>query len=188
MGSAISDAVRALRAGRLVVYPTDTLYGLAARADDPDAVDRLARAKGRPSGQPVSVALSSTEELEPFAVLTPPGRRWIRSHLPGPFTVLAPAAPLGRRSFPASVRGAAGALGFRVPDHPLARELARMAGPITATSVNRHGEPPARSLAEARRTFGDEVAVYLTGGPRPTGRPSQLVDLSRDPPALVARK
>lgn len=187
MASPLDDAVRALRSGRLVVYPTDTLLGLAARAADPTAVGRLVRAKGRPTGQPLSTALSSTEELEPFADLSPSGRRWIRSHLPGPFTVLVPASPVGRRAFSVPGAGAVDRLGFRVPDHPLARELARRVGPITATSANRHGEPPARSLAEARRAFGDEVAVYLTGGPRPSGRPSQLIDLARDPPAPVSR-
>jgi L-threonylcarbamoyladenylate synthase len=188
MGSPVADAVRALAAGRLVVYPTDTLLGLAAGATDPEALERLAAAKGRPSGLPVSVTLSSTEELEPFTELAPTGRRFVRTHLPGPYTVLARTSALGRRTFPEPVRSGTDTVGFRIPDHPLARELARRAGPITATSVNRHGDAPCRTLAEARRTFGDEVAVYLTGGPRPSGRPSTLVDVAHDPPLRVARK
>ncbi|MGA8303029.1 MAG: L-threonylcarbamoyladenylate synthase [Thermoplasmata archaeon] len=189
MGSSIGDAVRALEAGRLVVYPTDTLLGLGVRARDADAVERLVAAKGRPPGQPVSVALSSTEELESVASLTPPSRRFVRTHLPGPYTVLARSVsrrapvPLAR-----AVVGPSGVLGIRVPDHPLARELARRVGPITATSANRHGAAPCRTLAEARRTFGTDVAVYLTGGPRPTGRPSELVDLTGGSPVVVARK
>jgi L-threonylcarbamoyladenylate synthase len=75
----------------------------------------------------------------------------------------------------------------RVPDHPVARELARRAGPITSTSANLHGQPTSRTLAEARRSLGDRVAVYLPAAPKPSGRPSVLVDLSGDLPIRVAR-
>jgi L-threonylcarbamoyladenylate synthase len=188
MGAGLADAVRALAAGRLVVYPTDTLYGLGARADDPKAVGRLVVAKGRPTGMPLSVAVSSTEELESLAHLSPMARRFVRTHLPGPYTLLVRPSPAGRRTLAPEVVSHPGALGVRVPDHPLARELARRAGPVTATSANRHGMPPCRTLAEARRTFGQDVAVYLAGGPRPSGRPSALVDLTGDVPHPVARR
>jgi L-threonylcarbamoyladenylate synthase len=187
MGSGLADAVRALRAGWLVVYPTDTLLGVGARADDPTALARLAEAKGRPSGLPVSVTVSSTEEVEALAELASAGRRFVRTHLPGPYTVLVEGSPLARRTLAPPVRGPSGTVGLRVPDHPLARELARRAGPITATSANRHGRPPARTVRDARRAFGDEVAVYLSGTPRPSGRPSQLVDLTHAAPRAVDR-
>jgi L-threonylcarbamoyladenylate synthase len=188
MGSALADAVRALSDGRLVVYPTDTLLGLGALATDPDAVERLVNAKGRPAGMPLSVALSSIEELETLATLSPMGRRFLRTHLPGPYTVIARPSALARRSLAPEVFGPEGTLGVRVPDHPLARELARRVGPLTATSANRHGSPASGSLAEARRTFGDTVAVYLPGTPRPSGEASELVDLTRDSPHRVARR
>lgn len=188
MGYRLADAVRALRAGRLVVYPTDTLLGVGARASDPTAVARLAEAKARPTRLPVSVTVSSTEEVEALAELSPAGRRFVRTHLPGPYTVLVAGSPLARRTLAPLARGPAGTIGLRVPDHLLARELARQAGPITATSANRHGHPPARTVREARRTFGEAVAVYLSGAPRPSGRPSQLVDLTRGAPRAVDRK
>ena len=188
MGSPLAAAVRALAAGRLVVYPTDTLFGVGARAGDRRGVARLAVAKGRPSRLPVSVAVSSTEELEALATLSPPARRFVRTHLPGPYTVLVQGSKAARRALPPPVVGASGTIGCRVPDHPLARELARRAGPITSTSANRHGRPPARSVAEARRAFGAAVAVYLSGGPRPSGRPSQLIDLTHGAPRVVARR
>jgi L-threonylcarbamoyladenylate synthase len=187
MGSALADAVRALTTGRLVVYPTDTLLGLGALASDPRAMERLMETKGRPSGLPVSVTLSSPEEMEPLAVLVPAARRFVRTHLPGPYTVLAPASLLARRTLAPGVAGPSGTIGFRVPDHPLARELARRVGPLSATSANRHGAPPCRTLAEARRSFGDEVAVYLAGAPRPSGRPSVLMDVTGARPVPVAR-
>jgi L-threonylcarbamoyladenylate synthase len=188
MGSSVADAVRALATGRLVVYPTDTLLGIAARATDADAVDRLADAKGRPREMPVSVALSSVEEIEPLAEVTAPARRFIRTHLPGPYTVLLPGSTLARRTLAPPLLGPAGTVGFRVPDHPLARELARRAGPITSTSANRHGEPPARTIADARATFGDSVAVYIPATPRPSGHPSTLVDFGHGNPRIAPRR
>jgi L-threonylcarbamoyladenylate synthase len=186
--SEIERAVRALRDGQLVVYPTDTLVGLAARADDPEAVERLVQAKGRPSGTPLSIALSSYEEIEPWAEVTAPRRAWLRRHLPGPYTALLPSTAAARRTFAPSVLSAGGTLGIRIPDHPLARTLAELVGPITSTSANRHGSPPAPSVVEARRIFGREVAVYLDGEPSPSGRPSTLVDLTGAKPRTISRR
>jgi tRNA threonylcarbamoyl adenosine modification protein (Sua5/YciO/YrdC/YwlC family) len=186
MAARVADAARALVAGQLVVYPTDTLWGLAARATDRSAVARLIAAKGRAPDQPISIAVSSFEEAEPLGRLTPAGRRFLRTQLPGPFTVLLPPSLPARRDLAPAIAGG-WALGLRIPDHPLARELARRAGPITATSANRHGEPPARSIEEARRSLGDAVSVYLADGPAPPGQPSTLIDLTHDRPRAVAR-
>lgn len=184
MAAGLDAAVRALGAGRLVGYPTDTLYGLAAQASDPAAVDRLYAAKRRPRGEPLSVAVSSWEEIEGLARLTPPKRAFVRRHLPGPFTVLLPPAARAPLA-PALLSG--GSVGLRIPDHPLARELARRAGPITATSANLHGAPPSTSRAGAQRQLGDAVAVYLSGAPRPSGHPSTIVDLTGDRPVPRTR-
>ncbi|MGP8072566.1 MAG: L-threonylcarbamoyladenylate synthase [Thermoplasmata archaeon] len=187
MGAAVAAAARALMASGLVVYPTDTLLGLGARATDRRAVARLESTKGR-TGQPLSIAVSSLEELETWADLTPPARRWARRHLPGPYTVLVRPSALAARTLPTTVVPAGGALAVRIPDHPAARELARQAGPIVATSANHHGQPPCRTLAEARRAFGPRVAAYVASGPTPSGRPSSFVDLRGDRPRPVARR
>ncbi len=183
----LEPALRALADGGIIVYPTDTLLGLGVRAGDRSAVARLRALKDRPSGMPVSVVVSSTEEVEALADLSPMARRFVRTHLPGPYTVLVTPTRGGRARVAPEILGPAGRLGFRVPDHPLARELARRAGPITSTSANRHGEPPCATPAEARRAFGPAVAVYLSGGPRPSGRPSAIVDLTGDAPRPVRR-
>ncbi len=187
MGPAATAAGRALVAGGLVVHPTDTLYALAARADRPAAVARLVAAKGRPDGRRLSVAVSSVEELERWARLAPAARRFVRTHLPGPYTVLLPPSAEARRRLVSEVSGGR-TIGLRVPDHPLARELARRAGPLIATSANRSGEPPARDLAAARRTFGRTVRAYVAGPPAPSGRPSTLVDLTGPAPREVPRR
>lgn len=188
MPTTLDAAVRTLSAGGLVVYPTDTLLGLAARADDPVAVARLVRAKGRPSGQPISVLVSSTEEIEPIADLSTAARRFVRTRLPGPYTVIVRPSAAVRRRWAGPIVSPAGTIGVRVPDHPIARELARRAGPITATSANRHGEPARRTIADARRAFSGAVGGYLAARPAPTGRPSALVDLTGPSPVLLTRR
>ena len=188
MRSSVAAAARALASGRLVAYPTDTLLGLGARATDRAAVRRLQSAKGRPSGQPISVAVSSTEEVEALAALSPAARRFLRTHLPGPYTVLVRPSLVARRSLAPAVLAGSRSLGLRLPDHPVARELARRAGPLTATSANRHGETPCRTPTEVRRTFGAEVAVTLAAWPRVSGVPSTLVDLTGSLPRAVSRR
>jgi L-threonylcarbamoyladenylate synthase len=187
-GSAVALAAEAIAAGQLVVYPTDTLIGVAASARDAAAVARLAELKGRSPSQPISVAVSSIEEIESIAELSRGARRFVRRHLPGPYTLLVRPSATAPRSLAPPVRSNPGALGIRVPDHPIARELARRAGPITATSANRHGEPPCRSVAECRDLFGDRVAVYLEATPPPSGRPSTLIDLTGPEPRAIERR
>jgi L-threonylcarbamoyladenylate synthase len=187
MPTGLPAAVRVLQRGEVIVYPTDTLYGLGARAMDRRAVARLSDVKGRPDGMPMSVAVSSLEELEPWSELSPMGRAYARRHLPGPVTLLLRASPTARRQFAVGLVSHDGTIGLRVPNHAVARELARRAGPITCTSANRHGEPPAQDLRAARATFGREVALYLSGGPPPSGRPSAIADLRGDEPRVVQR-
>jgi len=187
MGDRFAAAAKTLRRGGLVVYPTDTLLGLGALAGHRGAVRRLLSVKGRPSGLPVSVCVSSTEEVERFARVSPTARRFLRRHLPGPYTVLLAPSPEGRRAFAPAIGGFR-AVGFRVPDHPVARELARRVGPITATSANRHGASPARTVAAARHALGRAVAYYLPAHPAGLGVPSTIVDLTGPVPREVDRR
>ncbi len=188
MATPLSRAVGALRSGQVIVYPTDTLWGLGARADSTRAIERVLELKDRPSGQPISVAFSSTLEVEPYVRLTTRTRSWLREVLPGPVTALLPPSRWARGHLAPPILPNPRSLGVRVPDHPLARELARQLGvPITATSANRHGEAPVRSLAEARQVFGRAVAVYISGDPPPTGRPSRIIDLTQTSPTTIAR-
>jgi L-threonylcarbamoyladenylate synthase len=180
MDRSLQRAIDRLRHGGVVVYPTDTLYGLGADARNERAVERLLEVKGRPNGQPLSLALSSFEEVEALAELSLPARAFVRSNLPGPYTVLLPPATgLPRLGLASAVLAPGGGVGIRVPAHPLARALAQAVGTITATSANRHGEPPCRTISEARRAFGDRVDAYVDGPPRPSGRPSTLVDFTQ---------
>jgi L-threonylcarbamoyladenylate synthase len=179
-------AVRSLREGRLVVYPTDTLWGLGARADRSAAIQRVFRAKRRPSTTPVAVAVSSMAELESLADLSDPGRAFVRSKLPGAYTVLVRPSALARSTIAAPI-GTARNLGLRIPGHPVARELARRAGPITCTSANLHGAPATADVRSAKGELARSVAEYVTSGPAPRGVPSTLVDLTGPTPRLLPR-
>lgn len=183
----LAPAVRAVRTGRPILYPTDTLWGLGVRPDDPAAVRRLYTLKERPSGMPVAVAVSSYQELEPFVDLSPGARSTIRRWLPGPFTFLVPASRRAQREWTASILGESHAVGVRIPDHSVARSLLARTGPLTATSANRHGHPPCRSAADARRLFGRSVGAYVTGGDPPAGRPSTIVSLTGPRPHVLRR-
>jgi len=187
MADPLAVAVHAVRRGRPILYPTDTLWGLGVRPDDAAGVRRLYALKERPEGMPVSVAFSSYEEMERFVYLSPSSRATIRRWLPGPFTFLLRASPKARREWVPAVLGVSPTIGVRIPDHPVARELLARTGPLTTTSANRHGRPPCRTAAEARRAFGAQVAVYVTGGQSPSGRPSTLVALTGRRPHVVHR-
>ncbi len=187
MGPSMHRAVERMRAGGLVVYPTDTLYGIGADATNFDAVEALIRLRARDGAQPISVAVSSIEEIEPLAELGEEARSYVRTHLPGPYTILARPTLRARDRLAAPIVGTNPTIGIRVPDHPLARELAReIGGPITATSANLHGAPPVRSIAQARARFGS-AAGYLDGPPHPSGAPSTLVDVTGTRPRIRSR-
>lgn len=132
-------AAEALRAGRLVAFPTETVYGLGAHARDPAAVQRLFRVKGRPADNPVIVHVAGPDALGQVATdITPLARSLAARFWPGPLTLVLPA----RDGVPAVVTGGASTVGVRVPDHPVALDLLAAADlPVAAPSANRSGRP-----------------------------------------------
>jgi len=170
----LTDAVAALRRGDLVVYPTETVYGLAGDATDPEAVERVFEAKGRSREKPVSMALPDAAAAADYARLSNRERAFCERFLPGPVTVL-----LKRTDrVPDVLVAGRDRVGIRVPDHELARDLARRVGPITATSANRSGEPSARRVEEIDREVR-ERAIVVDRGETP-GTESTVVDVSTD--------
>jgi L-threonylcarbamoyladenylate synthase len=171
-GDDVTEAVAALRRGELVVYPTETVYGLAADALDPEAVERVFEAKGRSRGKPVSMALPEAAVAADYARVSDRERAFCERFLPGPVTVL-----LERTDrVPDILVAGRDRVGVRVPDHDLSRDLARRVGPITATSANRSGNPSARRVAELDERVR-ERAVVLDGGETP-GTESTVVDVA----------
>jgi L-threonylcarbamoyladenylate synthase len=167
-----------LETGLILVFPTDTLYGIGGNPWDDAALDKVRRLKKRPADQPFTLHLGSPAAVETFAALDERQRTSVRSLLPGPYTLLLPA----RATAPASaVQG--GVVGIRVPDHPFfARIMAPLGRPLFGTSVNPHGLPPLSSVDEIIDRF-PSVDLVLTG---PVGgRPSDIVDLTAVPPRAV---
>jgi L-threonylcarbamoyladenylate synthase len=169
---ALAAAVRVLRAGGLVAFPTETFYGLGADALDVDAVARVFRAKGRPPEKPLLVLVDSLAMARTIVAEIPPRvEDLLARYWPGPLTVV-----LRARSH-VPVTAATGTVGVRIPGHAVAWGLVQAAGvPITAPSANPHGRSSPRTADEVRRGLGASVDLVLDGGPTPGGRPSTVVD------------
>ena len=175
---------RLVERGALVVYPTDTVYGVGTNPLLEDAVRRLYEAKKRPFGKPVPVLASSIEHVERIAFLSEEARRLAARFWPGPLTIVVPAKP----SLPSIVTGGSGKVGVRVPAHNVARLLIEEAGGlIIGTSANISGRPPPRTAEEAFRELGNAVDVIVDAGPAPGGKPSTVIDLTTTPPKIVRK-
>jgi L-threonylcarbamoyladenylate synthase len=154
----LTAAVAALRAGGVVAFPTDTVYGLASLPGFEAAVYAV---KGRPEELPLILMAADPAQLEGLVAVDRRARWYMKRWWPGPLTLVLPAGE--------------GTLGVRIPDHPLALDLLRAAGPLLTTSANRHGEPPALTAEEASRLPG--LAGVLDGGRAPGGEPSTVIAL-----------
>jgi L-threonylcarbamoyladenylate synthase len=167
-----------LRAGEIVVYPTETFYGIAADAFAPAALERIFEIKGRDTAK--TIALIAHDAAAAFAIareVPEIARRLAAAFWPGPLTIVMPA----RSGIPNALVGPDGGVGIRVSSHPIARALAYGLGrPITATSANRSGQAPARTIGEARATLGDKVKVFVEGGTLTGDVPSTVVQCDRD--------
>jgi L-threonylcarbamoyladenylate synthase len=176
--AAIAIAIAALRAGEVVVYPTETFYGIAADAFEPEALERIFEIKGRDTAK--TIALIAHDAAAAFAIareVPEIARRLSAVFWPGPLTIVMPA----RSGIPNALVGPDGGVGIRVSSHPIARALAYGLGrPITATSANRSGQAPARTIGEARATLGDKVKVFVEGGTLTGDVPSTVVQCDRD--------
>jgi L-threonylcarbamoyladenylate synthase len=179
----VERAVAALERGRLIVYPTETLYGLGADASRPEVVDRLAHLKGRDGDKPVSVLVASRAMLDEIAAsISPVADRLIAAFWPGPLTIALPA----RTGLPARLTAGSGTIAARVSSHPIAERIVSSLGrPLTATSANPGGASPPGDVAAARAYFATGVDVYVDGGPSTPGPASSVVDCSVTPPRLI---
>lgn len=178
----LATVVADVRAGRLVVLPTDTVYGIGADAHDPAAVAAVLAAKGRGRQMPPPVLVADTDTVDHLCVDVPDtARRLAAAHWPGGLTLILTARPdLGW-----DLGETGGTLALRMPDHPVVLELLRATGPLAVTSANLTGRPPATDVAAARGAFGDLVADYLDGGPTPGSTPSTIIDLAHGRPRAI---
>jgi L-threonylcarbamoyladenylate synthase len=174
---AIADALAALAAGEAIVYPTETFYALGVDALSLRALDRLFAIKGREPGKPVALIAADTAMAFAVAREVPAQARVLaQAFWPGPLTLLLPA----RAEIPAPLVGTDGGVGVRVSSHPIARALAAgLRSPLTATSANLAGEPPASEIEMARRAFACKIKVFVEDGALAGGSPSTVVAVDR---------
>lgn len=180
----IADAASCLRRGELVVFPTDTVYGVAGDAFTPSAVQKLLDAKGRGREKPPPVLVGSVRAATALIEdLGPYGQDLIDEFWPGALTVVCRANP----SLAWDLGETKGTVAVRMPLHELALELLKETGPLAVSSANLSGSPAARTAAEAQAMLGESVSVYLDGGPSGEARPSSIVDLTGTLPRLLRR-
>lgn len=160
--SGTRTARRAIGRGELVVLPTDTVYGVAADAFSPEAVQRLLDAKGRGRQSPPPVLIPNTGTLSALAAeVTEPLEALAEAFWPGPITIITQANP----ALSWDLGDTGGTVALRIPNHPLALELLQETGPLAVSSANKTGEPAARTAAAAQSMLEDTIAVYLEAGP-----------------------
>jgi L-threonylcarbamoyladenylate synthase len=169
---AIELALQTLESGGLVAFPTDTVYGLAARVSDPAGIDRLYAVKGRNGAKAIPVLLSSPDELpQVTAGMNATARRLAQRFWPGPLTLVVPrhlALPENLSNLPT--------IGVRMPDHPVALALMRRSGPLAVTSANKSGGENASTAQEVLAQLDGRIELILDGGRTPGGLPSTVVD------------
>jgi len=179
----LAAAGAAIRAGKLVAFPTESFYGLGVDARSATAVDRVFSVKGRPESKPLLVLVDGVASAEALCrSVSDEARELMARHWPGPLTLVLPAA----LDLPEALTAGTGTIGIRVPGYPVALALVRAAGvPVTAPSANPSGAPPPTTAAQVRDYFPEGVDIILDGGPTPGGVGSTIADCTIWPPRIL---
>lgn len=182
-GGALRDAAEIIKAGGIVVFPTETVYGVAANVFDEEAVEKVFVAKGRSRGKPLPVFVSERDQLETVVRHVPAlALPLIERFWPGPLTLVMDARP----TVPLAVTAASGTVGVRLPDHPVALGIMRLAGvPLACTSANPSGGQSPASAKALSPDFLERVDLVLDGGRTAVGIESTVVDVTGEAPRLV---
>jgi L-threonylcarbamoyladenylate synthase len=170
-----AGAVAALRRGEVIVYPTETLYGLGADALDAAAVEKVFQLKGRDPDSPIPVLIADREMLRALVAEVPAlAEKLIAAFWPGPLTLVLPA----RKNLPPPLVNRSGGIGVRISSQPIAARLLEALGrPLTATSANPSGKAPARTVVDAQRYFAGRIEVFIDGGPLTSKSGSTVVEI-----------
>lgn len=179
--NAIPRALEILRAGGLIAFPTDTVYGLAARIDDPAGINKLYEAKARSASKAIAVLIAEVEQLGQLTPgLTPSARLLAERFWPGALTLVVPK----HHGLPANLSPLP-TVGVRMPDHAFARALMRAAGPLATSSANISGDTNTLTAQQVLEQLEGRLELVLDGGAVPGGVPSTVVDCTQDPPKIL---
>lgn len=179
----IEKAVQFLRAGEVVAYPTETIYGLGADVFNKKAVKKIYDLKARDYGLPISILVADIEMMRSCLDRVPDEAiPLMRRFWPGPLTILFPAS----KEFPKELITNTGKVGIRISSNPIASAIVREFGrPITTTSANRSGYPPALNVRHVKKYFGDRIPCIVDGGECEPSRGSTVVDVSSETMRII---
>ena len=178
----LRDAAAAARGGELIVFPTDTVYGIGTRPDDPAATARVFQAKRRPLDLELPVLVATVQAARAVAAFDERAERLAAALWPGPLTLV---LPRGADASGWDVGGDPASVGVRAPHHPMALALLAETGPLAVTSANLSGRPPAETCDELHAFFGDRVSVYLCQEDPTGGVASTVLDLAHGPATVI---
>lgn len=170
----LEEVVAVLKEGELIVYPTDTLYGIGADPFNESSVKKVFLAKERPFDMPLSIAVSNEKMMESVAVLNDNARRLIRRFMPGALTIMLTRKP----TIPDILTSGANQVGIRIPNHPLAIRLIDRFGPVTSTSANLHSHKDPVDARMPMKDLKDSVKICIDCGRTAKAEPSTIVDVS----------
>jgi len=182
--NAVNMATEVLRAGGIVIVPTETVYGMAALANDGAAIKRIYQIKGREPGKALLPHINGMDMAKTLGKLSPKTKTLIRRYWPGPLTLVVPAKT--GASIHSLARGGMNTLALRCPDHPFTLQLIEQLGhPLVAPSANMAGEDPPTQVSAISKTITKQVDLIIDGGAGMIGQSSTLLDMCCQPPKIL---
>lgn len=176
----LTNAIKAVEKGEIIVYPTDTLYALGANIFDEEVIKKLFRIKKRPTSVPLPVAVFDSNDMNGIAYIDKKTKKIINNFLPGPLTLL-----LKKKiTIPEIVTSGRDTIALRIPDNKIALELLSKTGPLTATSANIHGKNIGSIIDDLKKEFKNNVSIFLDDGVLDKS-PSTILDLTTENPIIV---
>ena len=169
----IKKAAKILKSGDVIGFPTETVFGIGAVLDEPQAIKQINKIKKRPKNKPLQVLVATLAQAKRLGKFSEKAQEFAKKNWPGPFTLVI----YKTRKVPNLVTGGSPKVGIRMPDHKIALELIKECGPIVATSANRSGEKPALTVKEVKDKL-PEIEHILSGRVK-SGKPSKVIDLTK---------
>lgn len=176
----LTNAIKAVENGEIIVYPTDTLYALGANIFNEGVIKKLFKIKKRPISVPLSVAVFDSNELNEIAYINKKTKKIINNFLPGPLTLLLKK----KKTIPEIITSGRDTIALRIPDNKIALELLSKTGPISATSANIHGKKTGLIVENLKKEFQNNVSIFLDDGLL-DNPPSTILDLTTDDPIII---
>ena len=184
MKTDVEKAIQVIKAGGVIAYPTETVYGLGASVFNDNAIRRIYRIKKRLATKGLLVATSNIDQIETISFINKTAKKIIENFLPGPLTIIL----FKKEIISNELTGNKDTIGIRIPDNKFALEIIEKTGPITSTSANISNKPPAKNALDVREQLGDSVDYIFDGGECKSGLPSTILDISDENLPRILRK